>query len=167
VPPSVILASVYTYIRQTEAYRFAYAFVNLQVKFPWRFPQPHQEYRIVTTIKKGKKRDGKPGQVNFRTFPELTEDFHAAMERLGEWDIRGIDGRGQSKAAVVESLLCHLVETVRAGEGPTRELEERLKASQRAWVDRLGAAGPMPAVTPTVSYGKSPESPGKRGRKSG
>jgi hypothetical protein len=113
----------------------------------------------IKNVKKGKKRDGKPGQVNFRTFPELTEDFHAAMEKLGEWDIRGIDGRGQSKAAVVESLICHLVETVRAGEGPTRELEERLKASQRAWVDRLGAAGPKPAVDADTNGGHAARRP--------
>lgn len=121
----------------------------------------------MTTIKKGKTREGKPGQVNFRTFPELTDDLKRVMEKLNEWDIRGIDGRGQSKAAVVESLLCHLVETVRAGEGPARELEERLKASQLAWVSRLGAGTVKPTAAPTVSYGKSPESAVKPGRKSG
>lgn len=120
----------------------------------------------MTTIKKDKKRDGKTGQVNFRTFPELTDDFHAAMEKLDEWNIRGIDGRPQSMATVVKSLICHFVETVRAGEGPARELEDRLKASQLAWAARLGA-GPKPAITPTVSYGKSPGNPGKHGRKSG
>lgn len=92
----------------------------------------------MTASKKGKRREGKPGQVNFRTFPELTDDFDAAVRKLDGWNIRGIDGRGQSKAAVVESLLCHFVEVVGRGEGPTRELENSLKASQRAWVDRLG-----------------------------
>lgn len=120
----------------------------------------------IKNVKKGKKRDGKPGQVNFRTFPELTEDFSRAMEKLGEWDIRGIDGRGQSKAAVVESLLCHLVETVRAGEGPTRELEEVLKASQLAWVKRLGAGTRPAAAAPQSSSGHDvPTGKQSQGRK--